>query len=82
VALLLVASLSLILVHWHRDSRGQDCGLCSVQQMPGLGHVSSEFSFVPAPEEWAEALDSGDPVPSGFVSVLPGRAPPSADFSL
>ena len=82
VALVLVASLSLILVHSHRDARGQDCGLCSVQQMPGLEHVSSAFSFVPAPEEWTEPLDLGDPVPLGLVPVLPGRAPPSIDFSL
>jgi hypothetical protein len=76
LALLLVASLTVVLVHWHRDSRGQDCGLCSVQHMPTLQSPAGNLLSVPTTREWMDVVDESNPPFSGVVLLQHGRAPP------
>jgi len=80
-ALLLVASLSLILVHWHLDSRGQDCGVCHAQQMPRLENATKVLAPVPPTQEWIERTAQAANFHSGFVPTQPGRAPPQNSFA-
>jgi hypothetical protein len=82
LALVLVASLTFVLVHWHRDSRGQDCGLCSVQHMPTLQTPTGNIFVIPANRERTDFIHEIVPTYSGFIPVLPGRAPPQAFVSI
>jgi hypothetical protein len=82
LALVLVACLTFVLVHWHRDSRGQDCGLCSVQHMPTLQTSTANILVIPANQKRTELVYEIVPPYSGFVPVLPGRAPPQAFVSI
>ena len=76
LALLLVASLTIIVIHWHRDSRGQDCGLCTVQQMPTLQSPSGNVLVAPITREWAGVDIQPDSLHSEVVLLQSGRAPP------
>jgi hypothetical protein len=78
----LVASLTVIASHWHRDSRGQDCGLCSVQQMPSLQTPSGNLIVVFTTPEWIATEDVVLPHESGVVLSSHGRAPPRPFVSL
>jgi hypothetical protein len=76
LALLLVASLTIIVIHWHRDSRGQDCGLCAVQHMPTLQSPDGNILVPPTIQEWADLLTEVALIYSGIVLLESGRAPP------
>jgi len=76
LALLLVASLTIVLVHWHRDSRGPDCGLCTAQHMPTLQSPAGNLLIVPVAPEWLDVADEAAPTYSGVVLLQLGRAPP------
>ena len=76
LALLLVASLTIIVIHWHRDSRGQDCGLCTVQQMPTLQSPSGNVVEAPITREWAGPVVQPVSLHSEVVLLKSGRAPP------
>jgi len=82
LALLLVASLALVFAHWHRDSRGQECGLCNVQQMPTLQAPTGNLLPAPTNLEWNQDSVSNIPVYFGFVIPQQGRAPPKALLSV
>jgi hypothetical protein len=82
LALLLVASLTVIVIHWHRDSRGQECGLCTVQQMPTVQSPTGNVLIVPTTEEWARVFTRPASVHSGVVLLESGRAPPQVFLSL
>jgi hypothetical protein len=78
LSLLLVASLTVILTHWHQGARGQDCGLCSIQEMPRLLDSVGSLLVVPATQEWTALACDVTPVYSESVDVHQGRAPPQA----
>jgi hypothetical protein len=82
LALVLVASLTFVLVHWHRDSRGQDCGICNVQHMPTLQTPTGNILVIPANQEWKDFVFEIAPSYPGFVPTQPGRAPPVAFVSI
>jgi len=82
LALLLVASLTIIVIHWHRDSRGQDCGVCTVQHMPALQSPTGNIVAVPATREWAGSQYEPVPTRTGVVLRESGRAPPRTFVSL
>jgi hypothetical protein len=82
LALLFVASLTIVLVHWHRDSRGQDCGLCTVLHMPTLQGPAGNLLPVPTAQEWMDVVVEVTPIYSGVVLLQRGRAPPQVFFSL
>ena len=76
LALLLVASLTIIVIHWHRDSRGQDCGLCTVQQMPTLQSPAGNVVVAPITQEWAGIAYKSAPILTRVTLLQSGRAPP------
>jgi hypothetical protein len=82
LALVLVASLVFVVTHWHRDSRGQDCGLCSVRQTPTLQAPTGNLVAVPANLEWHDVAHVIVPVYAGFVIPQQGRAPPETFLSI
>jgi len=82
LALVLVASLTLIFVHWHRDSRGQDCGLCNVQHMPTLQSPTGNVLVIPTNQERTDFVYEITPVFFGLIPAQPGRAPPQAFVSI
>ena len=76
-AVLLVLSLSLVMIHWHQEGTGQDCGLCAAHQMPGLEGTAQA---APATPQVVELRPHAGPVQfesNAFVPAHPGRAPPS-----
>lgn len=80
LALVLVTSLTIVLAHWHRDSRGQDCGLCSTRHMPTLESPTGNTLVVPPAREWTDLSDEIVTVYSAFTPTQPGRAPPQVFF--
>lgn len=82
LAVLLVVSLTVIVVHWHQDARGQDCGLCNAQQMPSLLGSVGNLLIVPVSQEWITPVREVIPVYSEVVRLQRGRAPPQALLSL
>jgi hypothetical protein len=82
LALLLVVSLTVIVIHWHRDSRGQECGLCTVQQMPTLQSPTGNVLIGPTTQEWAGVFSKPAFVYSQVVLLESGRAPPQVYISL
>jgi hypothetical protein len=82
LALLVVASLMIVVVHWHRDSRGLDCGLCAVQHMPTLQSPTGNLLIVPTTLGWMDVTDKVASIYSGAVLLYRGRAPPSVFFSI
>jgi hypothetical protein len=82
LALLLVASLTIIVIHWHRDSRGQDCGLCAAQHLPTLQSPAGKVLVAPTTQEWVDFLLEVTLIHSGIVLFESGRAPPQVFISL
>jgi hypothetical protein len=82
LALVLVASLTIVLAHWHLDSRGQDCGLCSTRHMSMLETPTGNTFFIPAAQVWADFPDEIVPLHSGFTPIQQGRAPPQVFVSI
>jgi hypothetical protein len=76
IAILLLFSLAVVLVHWHDDRPGQDCGLCYAHQMPGLQSATSPMLGVPEASESRLTDTEQILVSSAFVPSHPGRAPP------
>jgi len=82
LAVFLVLSVCLVLVHWHTERASQDCGICAAHHMPGL--QSSAAPTLSAPGFYAgsaRTLDSIS-VAQTFVSSHSGRAPPAFLSSL
>jgi hypothetical protein len=79
-ALLLILSLSLVMIHWHQEGNGQDCGLCATHQMPGLKGTAQIVPTAPQIFEWRSVTESVLSESSTFVPANPGRAPPSVSF--
>jgi hypothetical protein len=77
LAILVVLSLSLVLIHWHQDSPGQDCGLCATQHMPTLQSTPQGVATEPVVFEWWHSTESPASESSAFLPAHPGRAPPS-----
>jgi hypothetical protein len=77
IAVLLILGLSLVLVHWHPEKSGQDCGLCVAHQMPGLQSSAVPFVESPGVYEWYAVLSEQILISSAFVPSHAGRAPPS-----
>jgi hypothetical protein len=82
LALVLVASLTVVLAHWHLDSRGQECGLCSVQQMSTLQSPTGNILTVPFNQEWMDFTHEIATIYSGFTATQQGRAPPQVFVSI
>jgi hypothetical protein len=82
VALVLVASLTIVLAHWHRDSRGQDCGLCSTRHMPKLESPTGDTLVVPVNPEWTDFSDEIATPHTPFTPIQQGRAPPQVFVSI
>jgi hypothetical protein len=82
LALLLAASLLVVFAHWHRDSRGQDCGLCNVQHMPTLQSPAGNILIVPTNQDWIDFISEINSASFGFTPVQSGRAPPQTSFPL
>ena len=82
LSVLLVVSLTIIVVHWHQDARGPDCGLCNVQQMSSLVSSAGSLLIVPVSREWITPVREVTPVYSEIVLVRQGRAPPQAFVSV
>ena len=81
LAILLVLSLSLVLIHAHQDGPGQDCGLCYAQHMPGIQSAATNLLAAPALYEWRTASEAPSLESHAFFPAHPGRAPPQS-FSL
>ena len=82
MALLLLLSLSLVLIHQHPDGAGKDCGLCDVQRTPGLHSTSEHLLATPALYEWRSAAEEPSLESSSFVPTHRGRAPPRSFSSI
>ena len=76
LAILMVLSLTLVLVHWHQERPGQDCGLCYAHQMPGLDGAAGPLLAIPEVSECPSANFESVLESSAFVPAHPGRAPP------
>ena len=76
IAIIVILSLCTVLVHWHEDKAGQDCGLCAAQQMPGLHSSTGVLLVVPTMHEWRYV--ARDSAPESAITPLShfGRAPP------
>ena len=76
IAIIVILSLSTVLVHWHEDKAGQDCGLCAAQQMPGLHGSTGVLPAIPTLHEWRHV--TRDNAPESAITPLShlGRAPP------
>jgi hypothetical protein len=76
IAIIVILSLSTVLVHWHEDKAGQDCGLCAAQQMPGLHGSTGVLLAAPILHEWRYV--TRDNAPESTITPLShfGRAPP------
>jgi hypothetical protein len=76
IAILVILSLSTVLVHWHEDKAGQDCGLCAAQHMPGLQSTTGVLLVIPALHEW-RFIAQDDAQESAITTLVHfGRAPP------
>ena len=78
LAILLVLSLSLVLIHWHQETPGQDCGLCAAQQMPGIQSTTTNLLALPAIYGWRAVAQEPSLESNAFVPAHPGRAPPQS----
>lgn len=77
IALLLVLSLSLVLLHSHPDGPGQqDCGLCYAQHMPGMQAATTNLLVSPALYERRGAAEEPSLESDEFFQAHRGRAPP------
>lgn len=77
-AILLILGLMLVLVHWHQDRAGQDCGLCYAHQLAGL-QVSAEHGLTaPNVSQWRSSVRERISESDAFAPAHPGRAPPVA----
>jgi hypothetical protein len=81
-AIVLVLSLASVLVHWHPEVRGQDCGLCHVQQMPGLKATTENPVGAPLSRPAVYSVPQTFSNYNTSVVVHSGRAPPASIFSL
>ena len=81
LAVFLVMSVCLVLVHWHIERANQDCGICAAHHMPGL--QSSAAPIISAPDSYAGNARTVDlaSVVQTFVPSHPGRAPPASSLS-
>ncbi len=77
VAVVLLISLSLVMIHWHQEGAGQDCGLCAAQHMPGLQSATQSITALPQVLEWRHSTEAPSPEFTAFLPAHPGRAPPS-----
>ena len=77
IAILVVLSLAIVLVHWHEDKAGQDCGLCAAHQMPGLQSATGILFGSPTMHEWRYLMleQTQDAVSISLSHA--GRAPPA-----
>jgi len=82
LAILMVLSLTLVLVHWHQEKPGQDCGLCYAHQMSGLHAATGPLLTIPKVSEWRRANSQQILESSAFVPAHPGRAPPKSLSSI
>ena len=82
LALVLVASLTVVLAHWHQDSRGPDCGLCSTRHMPTLESPTGNIPEPPTSPEWTDFITEIATVYSAFTPTRQGRAPPQVFISI
>jgi hypothetical protein len=82
LALVLVASLTVVLAHWHLDSRGQDCGVCSAQHMPTLQNPTGNILFIPVDHQFVDFSHEITTIDSGFIPTQQGRAPPQVFVSI
>ena len=76
IAIIVILSLSLVLVHWHEDKAGQDCGLCAAQQMPGLQGSAAVLLAAPILHEWRFITRDNAQESSKATRLHFGRAPP------
>ena len=76
IAILVLFSMAFVLVHWHEEKPGQDCGLCYAHQMPGLQDAKAPLLAGPGAYEWRSAASEQVLVSHAFVPSHPGRAPP------
>lgn len=76
IAILVILSLSTVLVHWHEDKAGQDCGLCAAQQMPGMQSATGVLLVGPALHEWRFVAQDNAQESAIITLVHFGRAPP------
>jgi len=81
-ALVLLLSLSVIMIHWHQEGAGQDCGLCYTHQMPGLRTESHAPVIAPRVLEWRFLSAEPASESQAFVPAHPGRAPPRSFSSI
>jgi hypothetical protein len=77
-AILLAVSLSTILVHWHQDSRGQDCNLCHVQEMSGIQSPQADLLAAPTADKWTSIVHELVYNDGVILAAPHGRAPPVA----
>jgi hypothetical protein len=77
-AVLLILSLSLVMIHWHQEGAGQDCGLCATHQMAGLEGTAQVAPAAPQRIEWRYHTESASSESSAFIPAHPGRAPPAS----
>jgi hypothetical protein len=77
IAILILLSLATVLVHWHEDKPGQDCGLCAAQQMPGLQAGTSTLLTLPVLHESRFVLQDQVQESVGELPLHSGRAPPT-----
>jgi len=82
IAILLLISLTVVMVHWHDDKQGQDCGLCYAHQMTGLQSTDAPLLYVPEVAEGRAAVSEQVLVSNAFVPSHPGRAPPRSLSSI
>jgi hypothetical protein len=76
IAIIVLLSLSTVLVHWHEDKAGQDCGLCAAQQMPGLQSTTGALLAVPTMHEWRYVTQVNAEESADTTLLHFGRAPP------
>ena len=82
LSIVLLASLTLVLVHWHTAIRGQDCGICTVQHIPALPGADELRLAVPLQFVRVDRSEYASRVCSCQLTGLHGRAPPCVFSSI
>jgi len=82
IAILIVLGLSLVLVHWHPEKAGQECGLCTAHQMPGLQSTTVLLLATPGISEWRPRAIEQLIVFSVSIPSHAERAPPRSLSSI
>ena len=82
LSIVLVASLTFILVHWHSTTRGQDCGICSVHHIPAVLSAHELLLVVPLTPERIDTFELVPAIYSAITAGLHDRAPPQVFSSL